>query len=110
MESIINVCVRVFPVLIRDERTGAKTEDEIALTKDQLRTAGEIGIDYEGLICRIYNRRGYRVLNICPPNKKELRVDLLELYQEQSEKEETAADAANIDDGAAERSENSAKV
>ena len=101
MENIITVQVRVFPVVIRDERTGAKTEDEIALTKDQLRAAGEIGVDYKGLICSIYNRQGYRVLNICPPAKKALQVDLLELYRQQSEKEKTAADGANIDDGAA---------
>ena len=97
MKSIINVQVRVFPVMIRDERTGAKTEDEIVLTKDQLRAAGEIGIDYKGLIYNIYNRKGYRVLNICPPTKKGLQVDLQELCRRQDVEESTVTNTTDTD-------------
>lgn len=99
MKNTVAVQVRVFAVVIRDERTGERTADEIALSKDQLRAAAEIGVDYKALICRIYNRRGYRVLDICPPVKKELEVDLLELFRQQSKNESAAPSAANTEDG-----------
>ena len=84
MKNTIAVQVRVFSVVIRDERTGEKMADEIAITKDRLNVAREIGIGSEDLIYRLYNRRGYRVLDIKPPVKKELQVDLLELFRQQN--------------------------
>lgn len=97
MKSTIAVQVRVFSTMIRDERTGEKMADEIAITKDRLNAAREIGIGSEDLICRLYNRRGYRVLGIKPPVKKDLEVDLLELYHEQLNRELPAEEVRATD-------------
>ena len=97
MKNTIAVQVRVFSTVIRDERTGEKMADEIAITKDRLNAAREIGIGSEDLIYRLYNRRGYRVLDIKPPAKAELEVDLLELYHEQANRER-AAEEVNAPD------------
>lgn len=99
MENIIKFQVRVFPVMIRDERTGEKLADKIAISKNQLRAAEVAGINSEELIYRTYNRRGYRVLDINPPVKKELQVDLLELFRQQCKNESAAPSAANTEDG-----------
>jgi hypothetical protein len=71
--------------------------DEIAITKDRLNAAREIGIGSEDLIYRIYNRRGFRVLDICPLVKMELEVDLLELYHEQLNRELPAEEVRATD-------------
>lgn len=87
MKNVIYIQVRVFSVTLRDERTGEKLVDEIALTKDQLRAAGEIGVDYKELIYRTYNRKGYRVENICQPEKKELCLDITAMAQPEKQEE-----------------------
>ncbi len=84
MKNVMKIQARVFPVMIRDERTGEKKADEIALSKDQLRAAEVAGVNSEELIYRTYNRLGYRVLDICPPAKRELQVDLTVLVAQQS--------------------------
>lgn len=78
------ITVRVYPVEIRDERTGEKMKDTIVLDKDMLRAAGAIGMGDEDLIYRLYNRKGYRVFEIDKPVKADLMVDLERLYREQS--------------------------
>lgn len=78
------ITVRAYPVEIRDERTGEKMKDTIVLDKDTLRAAGAIGVGDEDLIYRLYNRKGYRLLEISKPVKADLSVDLERLYREQS--------------------------
>ena len=43
MNNAISINVRVFPVTIRDERTGATSEDTIVLTKNQLKASQVVG-------------------------------------------------------------------
>ena len=76
MNNTININVRVFPVSIRDERTGAVSMDTIVITKGQLQAAQTVGQSSKELICRIFNRKGYRVLDIGKAVKRDIPVDL----------------------------------
>ena len=76
MNNTIEIQVRVFPVLIKDERTDGVDEDSIVLTKEQLQAAGVVGQSSKELIYRLYNRRGYKVLAIGKPIKKTITVDM----------------------------------
>ena len=91
MKNEIKIPVRVYAVKIRDERTGEKKEDIIVLTKEQLRAGAMFDLSDEAIICRAYNRQGYRVAEIGKPEKLELAVDLHELYCEQAPTGEEAA-------------------
>ena len=81
MRNSIEINVRVFPVKIRDNRSGLITEDMIALDKAQLQAAQQIGVDSNDLIRCLYNRQGYHVQDIGRPVKAGISVDLLECYQ-----------------------------
>lgn len=76
MNNKIEIPVRVFPVTTRDERTGALEDGTIVLTKQQLNAAQIVGQSSTELIRRIYNRQGFRVLEIRKPFKKTVQVDL----------------------------------
>lgn len=83
MKTEIMITVRAYPVQIRDERTGEKQSDTIVLTKQKIQAAATIGMSDRDLIHRLYNRQGYHVLDVGKPKKKEIIVDLLELYEGQ---------------------------
>jgi hypothetical protein len=83
MKTEIKIQVRAYAVDLKDNRTGEITEEMIVLSKEMLQAAGLIGMTDEDLIYRIYNRKGYKVLNIGRPDKRELTVDLEELYNKQ---------------------------
>ena len=87
MKNEITISVRAFPVLLEDERTGAKSSDMLVLSKEQLQAAQLVGQSSKELIYRLYNRRGYKVLEIGKPDKHGLALDLTGQY---------AADAAGI--------------
>ena len=77
------ITVRAYPVEIRDERTGEKMKDTIVLDKAMLQAGAMVGLGDEDIIFRLYNRKGYRVLEIGKPVKADLVVDLAELYHKQ---------------------------
>lgn len=83
MKTEIKIPVRAYAVKIRDDRTGEKKNDVIVLEKARLQAGALVGLGDEDIIYRIYNRNGYRVLEIDPPEKLEIAVDLHELYYEQ---------------------------
>lgn len=64
MKTELTIQTRRFPVVIRDERTGEEMEDHIVLELNQIKAADAMGLDYEEVIYRQYNRMGYRVLEI----------------------------------------------
>ena len=64
MKTAITLPLRVFPVKVRDERTGEEFPDSITLEKSRLQAAQLVGQTHEDLIYRLYNRRGYHVLEI----------------------------------------------
>ena len=76
MNNQIVIQTRTFPVSLRDERTGSVSMDTVVLTKDQLRAAQTVGQSSKELICRIFNREGYRVLDIGKAVKRDISVDL----------------------------------
>lgn len=80
MKTEIKITVRAYPVKIRDERTGDKMDDTIVLDKAMLQAGAMVGLGDEELIYRLYNRKGYRVLDIGCPIKKDLTVELGRLY------------------------------
>ena len=76
MNNTIVIQTRTFPVSLRDERTGSVSMDTVVLTKHQLRAAQVVGQSSKELICRIFNREGYRVLDIGKAVKRDIPVDL----------------------------------
>lgn len=82
MKTYMEINIRVFPVKIKDERTGIKMEDTIVLEKARLQAAQLVGIDSKELIRRVYNQQGYKVLDIGKPIKQELTIDLKRLYNQ----------------------------
>lgn len=81
MKTEYTIQTRMFPVTIKDMRTGKIQEDTIVLDKAQLQAVGEIGMGSDELICRTYNRQGYKVLDIGTPEKRTITIDLAELYR-----------------------------
>ena len=80
MRNEIVIQARAYPVTVRDERTGVERVEEIVLDKRQLQAAGTVGQTSTQLIYQLYNRQGFRVLDIGKPVKREIRIDLTELY------------------------------
>ena len=81
MKTEYPIRVRVFPVTIRDERTGEIMQDTVALTKEQLRSFPLVGMGATELIYNLYNRKGYRVTEIGKPKKQTIHLDLEELVK-----------------------------
>ena len=79
MNTNITIEVRRFPVDIRDERTGVVSRDYIVLDKSMLKAACTVGQSSKELIQRIYNRHGFRVLEIGKAEKRSISVSLDEL-------------------------------
>lgn len=80
MKNEIIIQARAYLVTVRDERTGTERAEEIVLDKAQLRAMDTVRQSSTQLIYQLYNRQGFRVLNIGKPVKREIRVDLTELY------------------------------
>ena len=81
MKTELSIQVRAFPVVVEDQRTGKRTGDSIVLTKEQLQAAQLVGQSSKELIYRLYNRQGFKVLEIGSPAKRESIVNLEELSQ-----------------------------
>mgnify|MGYP001485449318 CR=1 FL=1 len=73
MRTTATIYTRRFPVTIRDGRTGAEMQDYITLDKAQLQL---VGMSSKELIYSIYNRRGFRVLDIGKAEKGRIEVEL----------------------------------
>lgn len=83
MKTEIKIPVRGYQVTLKDTRTGEVMEDTIVLEKSRLQAGALFELGDEDIIYRIYNRKGYRVLDISKPRKVELAIDLEELYTKQ---------------------------
>jgi len=79
MKTTMKITLRAFPVKIQDTRTGKTTEDRIVLTKEQLHAA-DLGQSSKELITRLYNREGYKVLEIGKAAKQSGELDLEAAY------------------------------
>ncbi|MBQ8814105.1 MAG: hypothetical protein IJZ85_06405 [Lachnospiraceae bacterium] len=80
MRNTFTIEARRFPVSIKDMRTGEVRNDIIILSKQELQAAQIVGQSSKELIWRMYNRRGFHVLDIGTPEKQTLFADLEELW------------------------------
>ena len=80
MKTTQTIQLRIFGVHIRDERTGEIKKDKIIFTKQQLQAAQMVGEGSINLIRRAYNRAGYRVLDTIWAEKREVVLDLEDLW------------------------------
>ena len=87
----ITIEARRFPVMLRDERTGEITQASIILDKQRLQAAQLVGQSSKELICRFYNRKGYRVLEIGTPVRRSMDLSLEDLW-------DTAEDGAGTNE------------
>lgn len=81
MKTKITLQVRAFPVRVYDHNTGAEREDTIVLDKQQLQAAQIVGQSSKELIQRLYEREGCTVLGIGKAEKREISLNLEELYR-----------------------------
>lgn len=83
MKSEMRIPVRAYSVTLRDTRTGEVMNDTIVLEKSRIQAAALFDMGDEDIIYRIYNRQGYRVLEIGKPQKVELAIDLEKVFSAQ---------------------------
>ena len=81
MKNTVKIPVRAYNVRLKDARTGEVMEDTIVLEKSRMQAGAMFDLGEEDIIYRIYNRQGYRVLQIDKPDKVELNLDLTALYR-----------------------------
>ena len=88
MKTTTSIKALAYPVRIMDKRTGEHMDDTIVLDKSWLQICGKLDIaDDKQLIYRIYNAKGYVVLDVGKRRKLQLTVDLEKLALEQAEQE-----------------------
>lgn len=80
MKTTMKITLRAFPVKIQDTRTGEIKEDRIVLTKEQLHAADLVSQSSKELITRLYNREGYKVLEIGKAEKQSGELSLYAAY------------------------------
>ena len=80
MKTEIKIPVRAYPVVMKDTRTGEVKNDTIVLEKSRLQAGALFDLGDEDIIYRIYNRLGYRVLEIGKPDKREISLNLETAY------------------------------
>lgn len=81
MKTELTIQVRSFPVRIKGRLTGDEREDRIVLDKAQLQAAQLVGQSARELIARRYDRAGFDVLHIGAVEKREIRLNLEELFK-----------------------------
>ena len=80
MKTNISMEARRFPVTLRDERTGEIIQSSIILDKQRLQAAQLVGQSSKELIQRLYNRQGFRLLEIGTPERRSLNLSLEDLW------------------------------
>lgn len=81
MKTTLTVQARAFPVVIYDKRTGNQRHDTVVLDKFQLQAAQLVGQSSKELIHRLAGRQGFKVLEIGKAEKREIALNLEELYK-----------------------------
>lgn len=87
MKNKISLVLRQFPVTAHDHRTGKEEAIVVTLTKEQLQAAGVVGQSSKELVERLCDRQGYTVIEIGPPGKLTVTVDLDKLVEEHEERQ-----------------------
>ena len=93
MKTTTTIKALAYPVKIMDKRTGEQMDDTVVLDKSWLQICGKLDIaDDKQLIYRIYNTKGYVVLEVGKRRKLQLTVDLEKLAMEQTGQEADVCD------------------
>ena len=87
MKSTYALEIRAFPVTVEDRRNGAVICEKAILTKEHLKAAQLVGQSSNELIQRMYERAGYRVLEIKKPVRQTVELDLNWLYLSEAKDE-----------------------
>lgn len=87
MKSTYALEIRAFPVTVEDRRNGAVIREKAILTKEHLKAAQLVGQSSNELIQRMYERAGYRVLEIEKPVRQTIELDLNWLYLSEAKDE-----------------------
>lgn len=96
MKTTTTIKALAYPVKIKDLRTGVQKEDVIVLEKSWLSICGKLDItDDKHLIYRIYNPKGYAVLEIGKRSSVQLSVDLEQLYTDHLLMQDTKEGGSN---------------
>lgn len=85
LKTTMTVQLRRFDVLVEDQRTRETKEDAIVFTLDQLHAAQLVGQSSKELICRVFERQGYKVLDIGRAERREATLRLDGLFWEADE-------------------------
>ncbi len=81
MKAEWNIQARAFSVTVHDHSTGQEREEQIVLTKEQLQAAQIVGQSSKELINRLCARAGLTVLEIGKPEKREISLNMEELFK-----------------------------
>lgn len=85
MRTQTTIKALAYPVKLIDKRTREHMEDVVVLEKSWLSICGKLDIsDATHLIYRIYNPKGFEVVEIGKRQKVTLDIDLERLYMEQA--------------------------
>lgn len=85
MKTTMTVQLRRFDVLVEDQRTRETREESIVFTLEQLHAAQLVGQSSKELICRVFERQGYKVLDIGRAERREATLRLDGLFWEADE-------------------------
>mgnify|MGYP002513165760 CR=1 FL=1 len=81
MKNKITMEARRFPVRIVSTDSGEVISDHIVLSKMQIQASKLVGESLQNLICRLYRRQGFAVVEIGEPEKKSLTIELTDLWE-----------------------------
>ena len=79
MKTTIQLTLRRFHVVIKDQRTGEVSNDTITFDRRTLNAAGLVGQSSAELIYRHYNRQGYKVLDVGEADRVKVILNLEKL-------------------------------
>lgn len=83
MKTTTTIQALAYPVILLDKRTRERAMDTVVLDKSWLSICGKLDIcDDKHLIYRIYNPKGFEVLEIGKRRKINLTVDLEQLFMD----------------------------
>lgn len=81
MKNVITIEARKFPVTVESKEIDGFINDSIVISKQQLQAAQLVGQSSKELIERIYERKGFAVLDIGKPERKSIAIDLATLWE-----------------------------
>ena len=82
MKTYYELQIRIFPVKIRDCRTGEEWDDLIVIDKARLQAAQMVGQSSKELIERLYQKEGYTLLEVGKADKMTVDICLRNVYGE----------------------------